>query len=276
MSEIEAIALKQTGKSLSIVKESLLAIKARVDVFLIAMLLFGALSGIFYQLSPIKDYSIPTFEMCSEQADVEACQQAHQAEILNETMELGQEIIDNAVPLILLFTGGVLAAAVAFYFMSVFYLRKELASVPNYSVSGFRYWVSKLSWKYTRPMLWLFLPVIGWVMYYRSMLRYELVGYLALMGHDEPLNASWDITENNVWRIFGSQIVLGLLYGFIIVVCFFAGIAVLGGDFLEKGLSGVLLNGVMMGGSYMLTIFISFATFSVLTEEWKTKEVEEK
>lgn len=275
MNEIEAIALKGKGPTFSIFKETWGAMKAHLRLILAASLIFGAIYGAVYHFSPVKELNLPISEMCESQLDVQACQAEHKAEIQQEALNFGLELWDNISMLSLLFFFAMVAFAYAYYYISVRYLQRTVVGAPEVSMGAFWRYVCLLSWKYTRPILWNFIPVLGQIMYIRSLVRYDLVGYLTLMGHDAPLKASWQITKGNVWRLIGVQIAWGIITAILVsIVMLPLSLVVLSliTDATSATLLGMALQGVGTGIGSMVAVFISFAAFSVLIQEWKDKE----
>lgn len=100
----------------------------------------------------------------------------------------------------------------ALYLFSTTYLRAVVKKDPPIcSLKNYFYWLGKVVWKNVRPIPWILIPVVGLFFYWRSLLRYQVVGPLALFKRGPELKRSWDLTENNVWRILLNLIGVGLV-----------------------------------------------------------------
>jgi hypothetical protein len=113
-----------------------------------------------------------------------------------------------------------LIMSLGYYIFTVMYLRFAMINnCPNYSVGGYFYWLGKVLLKWLR-FLWVLIPILGFFIYMRSILRYQLVCPLAALRHGSELKTSWNLTKCNWWRIFGNAFVLGLLLAVIIAGLF--------------------------------------------------------
>jgi len=271
MSNMEIIELQGQGPTYSIFKETWAVIKKHFDLLLFAALGVAILYGGLYELSPIKlkDLSMPISEMCDEQMETEACKAAHREEIRQEAEAVIKKGKENAPVLFLLFLGWVVSIFVGYYYLSMTYLKRVLTDVPRMSEVHFWRYARLILWKYIRPLCWNIIPLLGQFMYVRSLLKYELVGYLTLMGHPEPLKESWNRTEGNLWRIYGVQFAWGIIFSLVCLPVLIMEAFIVD---TENALS-FLIRGVQTGPTYMIGIFVSFVVMSVLTKEREAKEV---
>jgi len=252
MNDIKSIPLRQ-NENPTFFKEISLSIKDNINLILLSAFIFSIIAGIFYQLSPIKTLDLPAIEMCQSMENTRMCLSIHQTEVMNEAIKAGKAIYNNGIILLLISFGSMLSIAFAYYYFALYYIKKEINDAPKYSLSGFWRYISLVSWKYTRPILWNFIPIFGQIMYIRSILRYELVGYLTLMEDKEPLKTSWEMTKDNAINILAVQMFLLLL---LLVSYLF--------PTPSTGILSILIDNFFMGIIYAVSIISSFAIFSVL------------
>jgi len=112
---------------------------------------------------------------------------------------------------------------VVFYFFAVVYTNRAMPQLNlTVNMQDFNYWAKQVAWKYTKPLLWLLLPVIGIYFYMRAVVRTMPVTPLALMRAGDELKTSWTMTEGKAWRLFGQQmlvvVMLTALWWFVFVL----------------------------------------------------------
>lgn len=216
-----------TAKRVSLFRETIAVVKATVSEWwpwvLVFGLFFAALQIGLAQISaqgPLAEF----MQQHPEMRDNEDYFKAHP-----EIMKQYNDLVIVSMPRLI---GGfsiylILAVALygsAIYMFAVIMMNKLWPSLRlNYSVGAFVYWFKKMVWKYLRPILWCLLPIIGMFFYMRSLVKYVAVSPLALLQKGDELKTSWQLTNNNWWRIFGNQCLLSLA---IFLVAFVFGLVI--------------------------------------------------
>jgi len=161
-----------------------------------------------------------------------------------------------------------------FYVLVVTYLRFAMVkSQPELSASGFFHWFGRILWKYIRPVLWNLIPFVGPFFYIRSIVRYEVVTPLAILGRGPELPTSWNLTEGNWWRIFLNRIGLILVMAILVWGVFLIPIVITGmtaqGDFKASLPHAVmsLAQGVWYSMALVVASVYTCTVYRVLLKE---------
>ena len=192
---------------------------------------------------------------------------------LKQHPELLHQSLQSLIPLMIL---GLLISFPATYVSGMLYLRTTVQPPPRVSVGHFFFWLRHSVWRFVRPAPWLLLtPLfgIGLIFYLRSMLRYQLVTPRALLGHEPVLKGSWDLTKNNVWRLFWGALVLDIVVKLIILGVFLIPLALWAvlthGDRLAPSyiFGNALYQGVSMGLLIPALVIYECVAYQVLQRE---------
>ncbi len=197
------------------------------------VLLFLLIEAFFIPFTPAPDAPelSPVTKMCAEQEDAVACHVQNKEAIDAELFAKAKRQIESLPTLLVLYLFRMLMSLVFVYLVSVAYLRRVMKTPPPYALESFWRYAKAIIWKISRPSLWLLIPIVGIIPYFRSFYRYELVGPLALLGDREPLKTSWKMTEGCVWRLLGIYALLGAAGSLLAVAL----VLLSGGDLSEFG-----------------------------------------
>lgn len=235
----------------------------------IFVLLFLTQAAASY-IQPSTNVEMPIAKMCQDKEDSEkiaACVDENATAILEETNALQEKIV-NALPILsLLGLFLPLFYNIAAYFASLAYLRRALKTPPAASWGGYWSYLKAIMWKYTKPSLWLLIPVLGAIPYVRSLYRYRLVGPLALLDKEEPLKTSWKLTEGHVWRLIGVDAAFASLMAVAIILLAYTTVH-FGADGIEKSevVTSVLV-GLTIAFWQILEALSVLAAYRVLGQE---------
>jgi len=100
----------------------------------------------------------------------------------------------------------------AVYICLATYLKKNFKSAPDYAFNKYLRSTLDGMWAVSRPILWNLIPVLGQIMYARSVLHYHPVSALAIMGEERPLATSWKLAHGNIWRLAGAFFLICFLF----------------------------------------------------------------
>lgn len=187
------------------------------------------------------------------------------------TQNFVQECALGLVPYLLAILLVDALAIYVFVVIVVNYLRPQAKLRHNFS--DFFYWFRKSLWKYFRPILWCFIPIIGAFFYVRSIVRYAVVSPLAVLQQGEELKTSWDLTKGNWWRIFGNQLLLAIAMWLISVVIVqiltFLALLLTGGHKTSAVLDiASFVQGMMMAVAAVASAAFSCAVYDVFSGEF--------
>lgn len=198
----------------SLFRETLAALKMTAPHWWAWVLVFGLLLGAL-QIGSIQFQAHnPLLQFYDQHPEIKA-----HPETLKDNPQLNAQymaLLFQSLPMLMAYLGVYMLVymvieAAAFYIFAVMYMQITMpAANLRYNLSDFYYWVKRVSWKYTRPILWLLLPVIGLFFYMRSIVRYLVVTPLALLRQPEDLETSWALTKGKWWRLFGNQLAVAL------------------------------------------------------------------
>lgn len=172
-----------------------------------------------------------------------------------------------------------LIESIFIYGFTVAFLRLAMKTArPEYSFGGYFYWLGKVIWKYTRPCLWLLIPIVGMFFYCRSLVKYALVTPLAVLRRTPELQKSWDMTTGHWWRIFWNQVGLIICIAVPLWILFLLPLIITPKDILSYARSSdmqvisalmmPLYNVAVLG----LSVIFSCTTYRVLLQEKKLAE----
>ncbi len=241
-------------------------------LLLITLLLGGVKYGVD---AGIEEYSknYPAIKYCIAAADQERCMRMHATEVEQETQVLIQNLWPILAVLTFLFHAYLFALAGISYGLTHFAMERLGYHPERRSWSGFWYYIKEMMWKYTRPLLWNFIPVLGTLKYIHSLYRYQLVGPMAVLNEDDTLQKSWDQTDNQFFRIVWADVAVALVLGFILTLVSAFSLAIFYMSFSNKeALEGVMnyvvpMLDVLFGLPMLIVMLSPAVTYDVLTKE---------
>jgi hypothetical protein len=204
--------MADSATSPSLSQQTMTIIKATVSQWWPWFLLFGLILGViqmafthYFDNSPIVQFFEQHIELQSN-PEILKTNQALYDEYVALVTENFPELLGYFTLYLIILTA---VQIVVFYFFAVVYLNRALPEASlTINAKDFSYWGKQVAWKYTRPFLWLLLPVIGIYFYMRSVVRSMVVTPLALLRAGNELETSWTMTEGKAWRLFGQQMLV--------------------------------------------------------------------
>lgn len=227
----------------SLLGETLKEIKINLKVLAPRVLLFTIAEAAVQIPLILSITQMPALQQLQNDPQFAANNPAAATEVLHQVLGLFSVLI----PLI------IFISSVGVYYFTVSYLRVAVKkSPPNYSVKNFFHWFCMVAWKSLRPILWNLIPVAGVFIYLRSLIRYQVVGPLAIFGRSPELKRSWDLTKGNVWRILLNQIGLVIIVALAIYLPVYMLLKIVGNtSIIFKILSGIV---AAFQGSFMVMV----------------------
>jgi hypothetical protein len=269
------VALPQPAQQQSIYKETLALLRPCLK-YLLLFVPFIILLQVSLPSGAGAPETSPLRAMCMKQADPKACIKEHLVEILNERRaerEANKSIVVNVLGRVLV---TLLLFSVIAYLFSTLALQRVTEKKLGFSLEAYGLYLGRVLLKYVRPLLWLALPIVGWFMYARSILRSTLVAPLSLLDDEAVFKSSWRLTENNAWRLFGVSIavsltVMGVLLPASVFVSFFMNLGgAADGDAAGRLLRGspfASLNFLYMPFAQLIDLLYTIAAYRVLVRE---------
>jgi len=270
---------------MSIVKETNKALKetwtALVPAFVALSVVLAFLSIAMPQISKV---SLPITDKCRIEDNFQGCFDEHKEEIKIEKTEALKIFLKELIPFAACYMAMLIATFMYFYYVSIAYMKQEMEYPPEISFRGFRHYTGCVIWKYLHPVFWNVIPVLGQIMYVRSLIRYELVGPFALMEKGDELKASWEMTEGKALRIFGASVSLIFLYtiplmllSFMVAIATAVAIGITAGREGQYGFLHFLLAIITAGFQtllYTVRALMPFAVYRVIIEEANAQKTE--